>query len=196
MLHLGNPNYSPLFIYDPKCWLKNNQCLSYTIFTIIVLVILLIARKANAEDNCTGRFWEGRYKVQALLDEAALAACLAYIDLNPVRAKMATTPETSAHTSISLRIKSAKEGKQPFQLSPFVGNPKKEMPQGLPFPIEYYLESVDLTGRCIRQNKRGYIDNALPNILTRLNISTENWLKLTTGFEHFFKGASWLAKLN
>ncbi len=147
-----------------------------------------IARQANREDNCTGRFWEGRFKSQALLDEAALAACMAYVDLNPIRAKIAKTPEDSDHTSVQKRIEAAKTGKQPKPLLRFAGCPRKHMPKGLPFELKSYLELVELTGKCIREDKRGYIQANQP-ILERLNISSENWLKLTTQFTRVFKGA-------
>ena len=58
-----------------------------------------IARMANAEDKQDGRFWRGRFRSVKLCDESAILACLAYIDLNPIRAGIASTPEESRFTS-------------------------------------------------------------------------------------------------
>ena len=93
-----------------------------------------------------------RFKSQALLDEAALAACLAYVDLNPIRAQMAKTPESSDYTSIQQRINSAQAAHSPNHftqqskgLLPFAGYPRQDMPKGLPFRLTDYLELVDWT---------------------------------------------------
>ncbi len=154
-----------------------------------------VARRANAEEDCTGRFWEGRFKSQALLDEAALAACMAYVDLNPVRAGIARTPEESDHTSIQRRIEQARHAflpnhprQQVKDLMRFAGNPRKDRPQGLPFRLTDYLALVDWSGRMMRADKPGRIDTALPEILSRLHIEPEHWLYLNRHFESRFKG--------
>ncbi|MCF6338545.1 MAG: hypothetical protein L3J84_11450 [Gammaproteobacteria bacterium] len=87
------------------------------------------------------------FSTQALLDESALAACMAYVDLNPVRTGIAKTPESSAHTSIRKRLNKAQKAVQPNhpqqqenQLLVFAGDPRKTMPKGLPFRLTDYLK--------------------------------------------------------
>jgi REP element-mobilizing transposase RayT len=146
-----------------------------------------IARAANKEDDCTGRFWEGRFKSQALLDESAVLACMAYVDLNPIRARMDKTPETTKHTSIKKRLHAIKQGwPQPDTLVPFVGNPRQDMPKGIACHLKDYCELVDLTGRCIREDKAGHIDSSQSPILERLGLGSDQWLILTTEFEKHF----------
>jgi len=143
--------------------------------------------------------WEGRFKSQALLDEAALVACMAYVDLNPVRAMMEKTPETSRYTSIKTRIEVAKANQtQPktlFPFIPFIGKERVEQPEGLPFKLTDYLELIDLTGRVIRSDKRGALDISLAPILQRIYLTSEQWLEVTTDFEKHFTTAVGSEKL-
>ena len=169
-----------------------------------------IARMANEEDNCTGRFWEGRFKSQALLDEAALLACMAYVDLNPIRAGVAELPEDSDYSSIQDRIgefanrrvgRPRKTSKAPtkqldveFQRKPQLisfnaGHDLKDNEQALAFSLEDYMQLMDWTGRAIRNDKRGYIPETAPPILERLGLSIENWLKFVPAVEKEFTHA-------
>jgi len=130
-----------------------------------------LARIANKEDGCKGRFWEGRFRSQALLDEVSLLKCMAYVDLNPIRADLADTPETSAHTSIQARIQRRDQSLAPMTDDALIGCQK-------PLPIKWldYLELVDWTGRQLRPGKRGRIDRQQPEIVARLHsFSLGDW---------------------
>ena len=146
-----------------------------------------LARLANKEDDCTGRFWEGRFKSQALLDEKALLSCMAYVDLNPIRAKASETPEKSEYTSIKIRIESTQKSDQQNLLFPFIDNNKEPILEGIAFKLSDYIELVEWTGRQIRAGKRGFIGEQQPPILERLNIETKHWAYLSTQFESHFK---------
>ncbi|MCF6263923.1 MAG: hypothetical protein L3J24_10100 [Xanthomonadales bacterium] len=131
-----------------------------------------IAIAANAEDQCTGHFWENRFKSQALLDESALLTCMAYVDLNPIRVAMARTPETSEFTSIQERINTKTSDLLAFG-------------QGindLPYSLTDYMKLVDYTGRAILNDKRGYIPPELPDITERLGLNPDSWLKEINNF--------------
>ena len=148
-----------------------------------------IANRANREDNCTGKFFESRFKSQALLDKSAVLTCMAYVDLNPIRAGIAITPEASDYTSIQTRLgkKQANSKITKANLLPFA---KKQLEYGesfMPITQAAYFELVDWTGRIIRDGKRGSIPNNLPPIFDRLNLSEHEWLRQTRYFEARFK---------
>jgi len=152
-----------------------------------------IARQANKEDKCTGRFWEGRFKSQALLDDIALVSCMAYVDLNPIRAGIAANLSESDFTSIQKRIAQYKSHKkqrtksnhdisvaeQPNTLLPFAGT---DNTKAIPFNYTDYFELVDWSGRHIDPNKSSYIKSDQPKILTMLGIDEGDWL---TTVKHF-----------
>jgi REP element-mobilizing transposase RayT len=142
-----------------------------------------LARRANAEDKCTGKFWEGRFKSQALVDEAGLLTAMVYVDLNPIRAGIAETPEGSTFTSIRERLRnhvsgdrisqSAKPTPSVVRLRTFQSDSKEN--SGIPYRREDYFELVDWTGRLLRADKRGAIDARLPPIMQRLRIDGIAW---------------------
>jgi REP element-mobilizing transposase RayT len=134
-----------------------------------------IARLANAEDKCTGRFWEGRFKSQALLDERALLACMAYVDLNPIRAAIATTPEASEFTSVRKRIR--QPGQHQLMRFSDESSKLKIRNEALPFELSSYLELVDWAGREVRSDKCGAMAAATPPILQRLSMNSEAVVK-------------------
>ena len=88
---------------------------------------------------------------------------LAYVDLNPIRAATASTPEQSDYTSIQERI----EQPDNSYLRPF----EDKSGNGMPFKFKDYLELVDWGGREVKRNKRGYIPASAPPILVRLQMN-------------------------
>ena len=130
-----------------------------------------IARKANEEEHCSGRFWEGRFKSQALLDERALLSCMAYVDLNPIRAAIAATPETSNYTSIQQRI--IYPDKQHLMAFKDSGSSNNV----IPYRYSDYLQLVDWAGRSISGDKKGFIPETMQPILERLGMDQEPLIK-------------------
>jgi len=139
-----------------------------------------LARAANREDQCKGRFFEGRFKCQALLDETALLKCMAYVDLNPIRAALSPTPESSDFTSIKARI----EGND-AHLAPFVCEPPGRA-YAIPLRQLEYLELVDWSGRRLSRSKRGRIAAPLPPILQRLGIEGDAWVSEMTHYGRWY----------
>lgn len=131
-----------------------------------------IARAANNEDSCTGRFWEGRFKCQVLADERAVLAAMAYVDLNPIRAGMTLRLDHSPHASIQQRVLSCRNDqvKAEQRLKPLIG-----LAPALSMKQSQYIELVQWTGQQIRPDKKGAIPMHAPSALAKTGCTASHW---------------------
>ena len=168
-----------------------------------------LARMANKQDECTGAFFEGRFKSIAILDEESLLSVCAYIDLNPVAAGIAATPEASEHTSVKARVEHVTTSGRTMdlQVAELGSVAAMQVSGGLEddlwlIPIEdrrergalregmrsgftlgQYLMLVEYTGRMLREGKAA-ISSEVVDIFARLGCTPETWgvrMKKLTG---------------
>jgi len=190
---------------DPA-WIETRRTRLASLSWFMKAVKERVARKANKEDGCTGHFWEGRFQSVPLLDQAAVLSCMAYVDLNPVRAAISDRPESSDYTGIQDRCTARQDHRKArallnepaARIAPSLRRTAKlRADQGPEHGLwiapmascaiegrqdaitsDDYLELVDATGRIIRGDKRGVIPAHLLPILDRLQIDVDAWLDL------------------
>lgn len=153
-----------------------------------------IARQANAEDGVTGRFWEGRFKTQALLDSGALLTAMAYVDLNPLRARAATSLEASDHTSIQARLRARQRDTltavaETFRprLRLFRDSADLAASDTLPYRFEDYVDLVQQTSNRLRDHGREFVPGGGPRLLAALGIAATEWLSTVARLHRCFR---------
>lgn len=178
-----------------------------------------VARRANREDECSGRFWEGRFKSQALLDEKALVTCMAYVDLNPVRAGISDSLDASDFTSIQERLivhakkvkkrsyrqhrlltrRSAKHlvgqsAIRQVQLKSLNQLPDLQQ-QTLPITQQAYFELLESTCKALsfsepKQERALQLLDEQASTLGEFGISSVAWLKAVQEFHRYYGNAA------
>lgn len=144
-----------------------------------------IARRANREDGVTGHFWQGRYRLQALADEGALLAAMAYVDLNPLRASIVDRPEAAADCSAKQRFgtfgATTNGGAPSPPILSFDGCGSRSAMQGLPGDHLEYLQLLDWSGRVISRPGVGTIARDIPAVAERLGFAPAEFMAFAAG---------------
>ena len=174
-----------------------------------------VAQRANRETKETGRFWESRFKAVRLLDESALLACVAYVDLNPIRAALVETIESSDYTSAKKRLEALlmdtvddrtqansvpPQARPDRSLAPVQVDERNDELGPRPsttgtrcsekgflnMSTAEYLELLDWTARELVAGKRGATPEHLPPLLERVGLKPSSWLELVSRFGELF----------
>lgn len=136
-----------------------------------------MAKLSNLEDNCSGKFWEGRFTSQALLDEAAVLSCMTYVDLNPIRAKIIKHLEESEYTSIKSRVNNLNLSNNSNlfnkQLEAVSGHLNKKL---ISTTVKEYIELTEWAAGAINLPNKATMPANITSVLNRLNLQPEHWL--------------------
>ena len=174
-----------------------------------------IAQRSNLEDEQSGRFWEGRFRLAKLIDEESLLACMVYVDLNPIRAAMVEKLEESDFTSVQRRIQAEQQTTGVAEIcsnkesvskrrdaflakltidptNDAVGPSPSDTPDRcsdkgvLELSARDYFELADWTARQVVPGKRGCTPEDTPSVLQRLGLAPKCWRELMEHFEDAF----------
>lgn len=175
---------------------------------LMAVVKQRMSRRSNIEEKTDGAFWEKRFEMRKLESENAVLACSVYVDLNPIRAGLARTPEDSAHSSVQLRaaaMRARAAGKTdglaladrwlapihdrelPSDLRRAEQGDRASDDPAFALPLPQYLEMVDRSGRLAKEGKAGVIPSEFAPILERMRINPRGWHELVSDFGRLFR---------
>jgi hypothetical protein len=167
-----------------------------------------IARRSNLEDDCTGRFFEGRFSCREVTDERALLVCGLYVDLNPVRAGEVRTATAAAHSSAALRLRgqqatargqSSGEFAVDGWLAPLTLQPdhlgdtpsssgRRASDKGLlPMSQDAYLRLLNWCGRQVDREQCDVMPEDLAPLVARMGVVPEELVATVRDFPRRFR---------
>ena len=152
-----------------------------------------LAKQSNVEDFCKGHFWESRFTSQALLDEAAALTCMAYVDLNPIRAGLTDKLEESEHTGIKRRLEKLTPEQLHLTVKAIAGEVRSRT---MTLKLDDYLRLVEWTGKTIAYPDKHKIPSSLSSVFERLNLNQAYWVNQVKGFgSSYYRAVGCIEKL-
>ncbi len=138
---------------------------------------------------------------------SGLLLCGIYVDLNPIRAGEADSPETASYTSLFQRLKAQSQRKNARDradgwMAELTLRPERKADEALcyasrsgrrasdlgvlPISLEDYLKLFQWTARLLQSGQRSTIPKDLEAVLDRLDLNHEKWLDTVDSYDRCF----------
>ncbi|MCO8125531.1 hypothetical protein NHH03_27580, partial [Stieleria sp. TO1_6] len=156
-----------------------------------------IAHSANDEDSCKGRFWQGRFSTQLLLDDAAILAGVTHVDVGATNTDAKKGTDGRALTGLADR-KAALNGSdrqisQAITLDDtFLETAQSRLSASTQVSLssEDYVTLAEWTKRRIDKRVRTSVPASSAEVLKALQLDADQWCKLIGSFSKVFKRAA------